>query len=31
MESEHQPGCPINLTVEMLGDCWSLIVLPCVT
>jgi DNA-binding HxlR family transcriptional regulator len=27
MEGEHRSGCPINLTVEMLGDRWSLIVL----
>jgi DNA-binding HxlR family transcriptional regulator len=27
MEGEHRSGCPINLTVEILGDRWSLIVL----
>ncbi len=27
MEGAHRSGCPINLTVEMLGDRWSLIVL----
>jgi DNA-binding HxlR family transcriptional regulator len=27
MEGEHRSGCPINLTVEMLGDRWSLVVL----
>ena len=27
MESEHRSGCPINLTLEMLGDRWSLIVI----
>jgi DNA-binding HxlR family transcriptional regulator len=25
--SEHRSGCPINLTTEVLGDKWSLIVL----
>jgi len=24
---EHRSGCPINLTLEMLGDRWSLIVI----
>jgi DNA-binding HxlR family transcriptional regulator len=27
MESEHRSGCPINLTLELLGDRWSLIVI----
>jgi DNA-binding HxlR family transcriptional regulator len=27
MKGEHRSGCPINLTLEMLGDRWSLIVL----
>lgn len=27
MDSAHRSGCPINLTLEMLGDRWSLIVL----
>jgi DNA-binding HxlR family transcriptional regulator len=27
MALEHRSGCPINLTVEMLGDRWSLIIL----
>lgn len=27
MEGEHRSGCPINLTLEMLGDRWSLIVI----
>ncbi len=26
MEDKHRSGCPINLTLEMLGDRWSLIV-----
>lgn len=26
MRSEQRSGCPINLTLEMLGDRWSLIV-----
>src|SRR5215471_5336565 len=25
--AEHRSGCPINLTLEVLGDRWSLIVL----
>ena len=25
--SEHRSGCPINLTVEILGDKWSLLIL----
>lgn len=25
--TEHRSGCPINLTLEMLGDRWSLIVI----
>ncbi|HYH20704.1 MAG TPA: helix-turn-helix domain-containing protein [Azospirillum sp.] len=25
--AEHRSGCPINLTLEMLGDRWSLIVI----
>ncbi len=27
MESEHRSGCPINLSLEVLGDSWSLIVI----
>ena len=27
MDAEHRSGCPINLTVEMLGDRWSLVIL----
>ncbi|MGO9358385.1 MAG: winged helix-turn-helix transcriptional regulator [Xanthobacteraceae bacterium] len=27
MESGHRSGCPINLTLELLGDRWSLIVI----
>jgi DNA-binding HxlR family transcriptional regulator len=27
MPSSQRSGCPINLTVEMLGDRWSLIVI----
>lgn len=27
MEEAHRSGCPINLTLEILGDRWSLIVL----
>lgn len=27
MEAGHRSGCPINLTLELLGDRWSLIVL----
>jgi DNA-binding HxlR family transcriptional regulator len=27
MDVEHRSGCPINLTVEMLGDRWSLVIL----
>jgi DNA-binding HxlR family transcriptional regulator len=27
MPDEHRSGCPINLTLEMLGDRWSLIVI----
>ena len=27
MEGEHRSGCPINLTLEVLGDRWSLIVI----
>ena len=27
MKAEHRSGCPINLTLEMLGDRWSLIVI----
>jgi DNA-binding HxlR family transcriptional regulator len=27
MEDAHRSGCPINLTLEMLGDRWSLIVI----
>lgn len=27
MNAEHRSGCPINLTLEVLGDRWSLIVI----
>ncbi len=27
MEGEHRSGCPINLTLEVLGDHWSLLVI----
>ncbi|MFD1328336.1 winged helix-turn-helix transcriptional regulator [Mycoplana ramosa] len=27
MTDEHRSGCPINLTLEILGDRWSLIVI----
>jgi len=27
MNEEHRSGCPINLTLEVLGDRWSLIVI----
>ena len=27
MDTAHRSGCPINLTLEMLGDRWSLIVI----
>ena len=27
MDAPHRSGCPINLTLEMLGDRWSLIVI----
>lgn len=27
MNEEHRSGCPINLTVELLGDRWSLVIL----
>lgn len=27
MSEEHRSGCPINLTLEVLGDRWSLIVI----
>lgn len=27
MKTEHRSGCPINLTLEVLGDSWSLIVI----
>lgn len=27
MDTGHRSGCPINLTLEMLGDRWSLIVI----
>ena len=27
MEGSHRSGCPINLTLEILGDRWSLIVI----
>ena len=27
MDGEHRSGCPINLTLEVLGDRWSLIVI----
>jgi DNA-binding HxlR family transcriptional regulator len=27
MRNEHRSGCPINLTLEVLGDTWSLLVI----
>ena len=27
MDGDHRSGCPINLTLETLGDRWSLIVI----
>jgi DNA-binding HxlR family transcriptional regulator len=27
MDGSHRSGCPINLTLEMLGDRWSLIII----
>jgi DNA-binding HxlR family transcriptional regulator len=27
LEEEHRSGCPINLTLEILGDKWSLLIL----
>jgi len=27
MHGEHRSGCPINLTLEVLGDRWSLIII----
>lgn len=27
MNTEHRSGCPINLTLEILGDKWSLLVI----
>ena len=27
MQDDHRSGCPINLTMEALGDRWSLIVI----
>lgn len=27
MEAEHRSGCPINLSLEVLGDSWSLIII----
>src|SRR5215510_9753422 len=27
MDAEHRSGCPINLTLEVVGDKWSLIVI----
>jgi len=27
MREKHRSGCPVNLTLEMLGDSWSLIVI----
>jgi len=27
MNDAHRSGCPINLTLEVLGDRWSLIVI----
>lgn len=27
MKTEHRSGCPINLTLEILGDHWSLLVI----
>lgn len=27
MDAPHRSGCPINLTLEILGDRWSLIII----
>jgi DNA-binding HxlR family transcriptional regulator len=27
MDDEHRSGCPINLTLEVLGDKWSLLII----
>ena len=27
MDGDHRSGCPINLTLEVLGDHWSLLVI----
>jgi DNA-binding HxlR family transcriptional regulator len=27
MSEDHRSGCPINLTLEILGDKWSLLVI----
>lgn len=27
MKDEHRSGCPINLTLELLGDSWSLLII----
>lgn len=27
LQNEHRSGCPINLTLEILGDKWSLVVI----
>lgn len=27
MDAEHRSGCPINLTLEVLGDKWSLLII----
>lgn len=27
MNNEHRSGCPINLTLEVLGDAWSLLII----
>ena len=27
MRKGHRSGCPINLTLELLGDRWSLLIL----
>src|SRR5215510_2579218 len=27
MDAEHRSGCPINLTLEVVGDKWSLLII----
>ena len=27
MDADHRSGCPINLTLEVLGDKWSLLII----